>query len=84
MHDVVGVHKVACLEHLPDDLFRLKVLDARVIVSALQLIEDCPIHLLKDQVNAVVLPEHLQQIHDVVVLQLLQDPDFPQSCFPYL
>jgi hypothetical protein len=84
MHDVVGVHKVACLEHLPDDLFRLKVLDARVIVSALQLIEDCPIQLLKDQVNAVVLPEHLQQIHDVVVLQLLQDPDFPQSCFPYL
>ena len=47
MHDIVRVHEVAGLEHLPDDLLCLKGFDSGKVVPALQLIEYRPVQLLE-------------------------------------
>ena len=47
MHNIVRVHEVAGLEHLPDDFLCLKRLDAGQVVPALQLIEYRPVQLLE-------------------------------------
>ena len=78
------VHEVAGLQHLPNYLLGLQVFDPAVVVSALQLIQNGPVELLEHQVNPVVLAEHLQQVHDVVVLELFEDSDLSEGRLPYL
>lgn len=78
MDDIVRVHKVASLEHLPNDLLRFKWLNARVVVPPLQLVQDRPVKLLEDKEDAVVFAEDLEQVDDMIVLELLQNADLPQ------
>ena len=84
MHDIVTVHEVACFEHLPDDLFGFKRLNARVIVASLELIKDGPVELLKDEEDAVVLSEDFEKVDDVVMFELLQDSNLTEGCLPDL
>lgn len=62
----------------------LKGLYPHVVTAALKLLQDGPIQLLKDEVYFATLPEDLNQVDDVVVLQLLQDAYLPQGRFSHL
>lgn len=84
MHNIVTVHEVARFQHLPYYFLRFQGLNARIVISSLQLVEDGPIELLEDEEDAIVLPEHLQQVHDMVVLQLLQNTDLSQGRLSHL
>ena len=78
MHDVMTVHKVTRFEHLPDDLLRLQGLNTRIVISSLQFVEDGAIQLLKDEENPIIFPKDLQKVHDMIVLELLQNADLSQ------
>ena len=54
------MHEVAGLQHLPDYLLRFEGLDSRVVIPALQFVEDGPVQLLEDQEDSVVLSKHFQ------------------------
>ena len=47
-----------------------------IIRSSFEFFEDCAVKLLKDEVYAAALPENLNQIHYMVVLQLFEDSYF--------
>ena len=78
------MHEVTCLQHLPYYFLRLQRLNARIVISPLQLVEDGAIELLEDQKDAIVLPEHLQQVDDMVMLQLLEYTDLSQGRLSHL
>ena len=84
MHDVVAVHKVTRLEHLPDDFLRFERLNTRIVVSPLELVEDGAIQLLKDEKNPIIFPKNLQKVHDMIVLELLQNAYLSQRRLPDL
>jgi len=65
------VHKIARLKHLPTHFSRFQRFNARVVSSALQLVEYRPVQLLEHQKDAIVFPEDFKQIHDMVMFQLL-------------
>ena len=62
----------------------LEGLYTHAVTAALELLQDCPVQLLKHEVYLPTLPEDLNQVDDVVVLQLLQDAYLPQGRFPHL
>ena len=84
MDDVVRVHEVARLKHLPNYFLRFEWLDARLVISTLELVQDRPVKLLENEENAILLPEDLQQVDDMIVLQLLEDANLPQGRLAYL
>lgn len=62
----------------------LKGLYPHAVTAALELLQDGPIQLLKHEVNLPTLPEDLNQVDNMVMLQLLQDAYLPQGRFPHL
>ena len=78
------MHEVTRLQHLPYYFLRFQGLNARVVISPLQLVEDGAIELLEDQKDAIVLPEHLEQVDDMVMLQLLEYTDLSQGRLSHL
>lgn len=67
------------LQDLPQD--SADCVFVQTIGTLLQLVQNCVVHKLKDQVQPLLPPEHLNQIHQVVVPQLLKHPDFAESDF---
>lgn len=58
------------LQDLPQD--SAHCVFVQTIGTLLQLVQNCVVYKLKDQVQPLLPPEHLNQIHQVVVPQLLQ------------
>jgi hypothetical protein len=84
MDHVVRVHEIASFKHLPDNLLRLQMVYALLTALSLNLVEDGPVELLKDEENAIVFAKHFHQVDNVIVLQLLQYADLTNCCLPHL
>jgi len=56
VHNVMRMHKITRLQHLPYNFLRFQVFDA-IKILALNFIKNGAIELLKDQENAVVFSE---------------------------
>ena len=62
----------------------LERLYPHAVTAAFEFLQNGPVQLLKDEVYLPALPENLNQVDNVVVLQLFQDSYLPQGRFPHL
>jgi hypothetical protein len=71
----LAVHVGECLEGLEGDVADLEVGELALF---LQQLEDVAVQVLEHKVQLVVLLYQLEELHDVRVVQLAQDPHFIQ------
>ena len=84
----VSVNNIVCVaiinraQQLPEALLRLDRVHA--VRVALQVLQDRPLDVLEDEMQLGLAAEDLDQIHDVVVLQLLEDAHLAQRGLAHL
>ena len=76
------VKEIEGLNHLICDGFKL--FKWNPIRGRFKLLENGPLHVLKNQVQLLLLPEHLKQPYDILMLEKLQHTDLSQHSFPHL
>lgn len=64
MDNTTLMHMRTCFDHLVDDLFGFKGVDAAI---ALYFLEYCPIQLLKDHTYFTILFNHFDQFYYVIM-----------------
>mmetsp|Transcript_36223 Transcript_36223/g.116326 ORF Transcript_36223/g.116326 Transcript_36223/m.116326 type:complete len:292 (-) Transcript_36223:213-1088(-) len=82
MDHVVGVAVFDRAQQLPQALLGLERIHA--IRVPLEVLENRPLNKLKDEVQLALAPEYLNQVDDVIVFKLLEDPDLAQRRLPDL
>ena len=82
MNNIVCVAIINRAQQLPEALLRLDRVHA--VRVALQVLQDRPLDVLEDEMQLGLAPEDLDQIHDVVVLQLLEDAHLAQRGLAHL
>ena len=82
VNDLVLVQVVNAAHQLPHDLFGVQGVQA--LWPALQLLQQRALHKLKHQVQLAFAAKHVQQPHNVVVPQLLEDAHLAQRRLAHL
>lgn len=81
MYNIVLMAKLRPPDYLKD-VFPALVLPEAAL-DRFQLVEQSVVKVFEDQVKPPFPPEDLDHVHEVLVPQLLQHPDLPQSHFPH-
>ena len=82
VNNIVRVAIINRAQQLPEALLRLDRVHA--VRVALQVLQDRPLDVLEDEMQLGLAAEDLDQIHDVVVLQLLEDAHLAQRGLAHL